>query len=228
MYDKGMNESFKATEEKSVEIETADSLLREEAIPDKAVLEKPTEQVESEKALKEKDRLDRIDAIRQELGMTPERRDEKTNNRKEDIEHLPYSLKQLSTDIEELSSTISRNKFPKVRFNSQQLAKVASRETIEEGAILRELQDFSLSISRIKRPEDRRDMMSLEPHNFRAVIHGIEDVIDDLSKLKGAFQKTGSGDYASLSQEVGKVRGRLDLKRGDLLDALSARERLRR
>lgn len=194
-------------------------------------LEQPvedTKQIEVAKAEREQQRQDRITELKQKLGMpTDEPKQKDTSLERGDVEAFSYSLKRLSSDLVELSDTISRNKFPKVRFDSDQLARVGFVETIDQKAISQELEYISTSINRIRMPEDRRDMMELEPRNIRAIIGGMETVEGDLLKLKGVFEGAKSGDYKDLVRETSRALGRIRLKKEGLHDAVSALQRIK-
>jgi hypothetical protein len=118
----------------------------------------------------------------------------------EEKEVLVFAMKRLLTDLEELSVVLSRKKFPKVRFESGKL------------------EEITFSLNRIRLPEDRRDMMELEPRNYTAVLDAMEKVEGDLLKLRGAIEESKKEDILiqlmQVSEAMKKLRSKKELFQG--------------
>jgi|GEM_PF-1643282 len=166
--------------------------------------------------------------IKSEMGLEQKAKEEKKKeyHEKEDIKDFSNSTRMLAERLNQLSNTIARNKLPRVSFESNDVTKVStSEEHINQKGIQRGLDDIMSKISKIRMPEDRKDMMALEPHNIRAVIGGMENMGGDLLKLKGVFERARSGDYTELAKSASRVLSRLRSKTEGFHDAISALQR---
>ncbi len=177
-----------------------------EAVPQPVESDEAKEHSAQEKREKEREQWLKLAQLRHRMGMDqlpspngevfePEEKEKKVEAvekkvvSSEEREVLEFALKRLSTDLEELSSTLSRNKFPKVRFESGKL------------------EEITFSLNRIRLPEDKRDMMELEPRNYRAVLDAMEKVEGDLLKLRGIIEEKGAEEkLTELIQVTGAVK----------------------
>lgn len=192
---------------------------KQEAVPAPEVVTQPTESKEEndrkEQAKREKAREDRqkMAELRQRLGLpqldsvneeilVPVKKEKPIEEKPvspEKVERLSFSLKHLVTDMEELSSTLSRNRFPRIRFESEQ-------KTIGS-----QLESMVLTLSRVKLPEDSREMMELEPRNYTAVIDVMEKIEGDLLKLKGTLEVENEEEVKKISDAMKSLRSKKDL-----------------
>ncbi len=144
-----------------------------------------------------------------------------------ETENISRQLHRLAESMEELALVIARNKFPRVRFNSDELGTLGRAEVVEGKAISNELANLTLSIDRIRMPEDRRDMMELEPRNFRSVIAAMEELRSRLSLLKKSLEDSQSESIQAVAPQTSRLQMKISSKIEDFDKALSALRRIR-
>ena len=127
----------------------------------------------------------------------------------EEKEILVFAMKRLLTDLEELSGVLSRNKFPKVIFESG------------------ELEEIAFSLNRIRLPEDSMDMMDLEPRNYRVVLDAMEKVEGDFLKLRGIIEESKKEDMVIQLMQVSGAMKKLRSKKELFQSAVGALRRFR-
>ncbi|HTE48948.1 MAG TPA: hypothetical protein VK675_03520 [Candidatus Paceibacterota bacterium] len=153
---------------------------------------------------------------------------ESSDRDKEDIENISDLFLHIYNTTDELSRTINRNKFPRVSFNLDELKFLSSGENIDQEVIFRELDNLSTSLNGIRLPEDIRDKMELEPHNFKAVSEALEELNSKLFSLQRYFEGTQSQEIKDLSiKEINKVRTKIRRKIDGFNDARNALQRIR-
>ncbi len=203
----------------------------ESALPEVSTTVDPTQTPEA-KAERETARLDRVEELRRELGATgtgPEGEDEETNKKdwvlKEDVENISTSFSRLSASVEELSSTITRNKFPRVAFDADRFKNFTAEGGIDRKRMAEGLEGLLNSVNRIRFPEE---MMAVEARNWRAAIQALEDFKDRLASIRQALEDTRSEDLIELAKLASRIKIKVGVKIEDFSRALSARNRMDR
>ena len=169
--------------------------------------EQSSEQLETASMVNEADQK-QLAEVREKLGIKQETVAVKPEQR-EILENIKTKLKRLALDIEEFPSTLSRNGFPRMRFERDELLKPVSGESVDENLLLRGLGNMTDTFARIKLPEDMRDLMALEPHHYRKVLQGLETLATGLSRAKGALQDPSLDKNHELIQEIDRATSKI-------------------
>ena len=128
--------------------------------------------------------------------------------------------------LQALFSSLARNKFPRVGFDSSELVVAITKDAIDEKAITGALANISRLLNRISVPEDFQDRMEIRPENYRAVIRILEELKDDLVFLRNAFNQAKSQNLENLSTKVNRIRGVVEKKINSMSDFLRLRQRV--
>jgi len=217
-----------ATPKKS-ELETLKKEKNVIAEPSTIPIDEDPTQTPEAKAEREQARLNRVQELREKLGLEREESstaENKDTSLEEDRENISKQINLFAGDLEEISQILSRNKFPRVNFDTDQLKVAVKQEKLEPKVFLQEIDNLYVRIGRIQLPESTRDRMELDPHKFRNLISAMEDLRDkSLHLLKSSFEQAKSKDLQEIAPAFSRIRSKISSKIDDFEDALSALRR---
>jgi len=154
-------------------------------------------------------------SIRESLGLyarSPEKEKELT-------EDVYAKTRQIESDLEELSQTISRNGLQRISFDFK---RTNPEEPVDEKMMRIKLENLSIKISRISLPEGN-DRLKLETRNIQQVMESLENLRRSVSGLDDLFEK----EFSNLSESSKKVLSKIRKSHSFLVDAVSLLRRLR-
>lgn len=124
-----------------------------------------------------------------------------TEKRKEaNMEDIFSSSNRLLQNLEDLSTALNRNGFPRVSFKWQKIGS----ENFDEREMIKGIENLTESLSKVNLPEGR-ERLKLEPHNIRKVMDNLDYVRKDLSRMRSLFESS----HPELAKETTRAINRL-------------------